>query len=369
MWMFWGCMNAPPVPSIDWPSEGAELEPGTIGVLAGVRDDHDAPEALTVELYLDGTRAEHALSGLGSVTSRVEVAEGPHTVTLVAADTTGAATRMSVGFQVVAGAVTAQTDTGGPLDDTGSPDPVDTAPPEVQDTAAVDTGDSAEPKPEPYVCGERFVAVDLGSVANTHHAEGPWTGDPTQSFSLPVGEQVWTLAEGCEVPFTLLGAKAEATMIATRGGTESYPSASFPERFEIPIGQVGTRLHLAGLTSAWADANFVGIAAKLSLVYASGEPDEHLLATTVHLDEWNKTSHSASADEVVKVYEDAVMSTHLDGLTLQLDTDRELVALVLEDDASVHTGSAERTSVALFALTLELAEEQGPRPRRPTLPP
>ena len=71
------------------------------------------------------------------------------------------------------------------------------------------------------------------------------------------------------------------------------------------------------------------------------------------MDDWNHTWHSVSSPDAVRVYEDTTYGRHIDAFTTSLASNSAVAQMVLLDDASVHTGTAEKTSVAIFSLTIE----------------
>lgn len=252
------------------------------------------------------------------------------------------------------------TDSGGShADDSG--DPGDSAGQGQGDTGEEPSSDSGDDSGDSgggdLACDASFFCINLADVVNTDHSNGPWTDNPSESFDVSPGVQVWNVADGSTVPFEIVDpdSNEQRSMIATKGGEDSRPSYAFPESFIIDGGGAsGSRLHIAGLASGWSDPTiFAGVAATLTLEFADDTEQVIDLENGFNMDDWNHTWHSASSTDAVRVYEDTTYGRHIDAFTVALASSSTIVELVLLDDASVHTGTAEKTSVAIFALTVE----------------
>ncbi len=206
-------------------------------------------------------------------------------------------------------------------------------------------------------CGTVFSHLDLTGAVNTDHSNGPWTDNPSESFDVEPGIHQWTVADGCAVPFEIIDPdmNGSESMIATKGGEDWRPSYSFPESFTIEgDGVSGSRLYIAGLASGWSDPSlFAGVAATFTITFSDGSEQLIDLENGVNMDDWNHTWHSVSDPNAVRVYVDKTYGRHIDALTVELDSTEAIDHITVLDDSTVHTGTAEKTSLAIFAVTVE----------------
>ena len=202
-----------------------------------------------------------------------------------------------------------------------------------------------------------FVEVDLTDVVNRDHTNGPWTGDPSESYDVSPGEHLWTVSDGSVVPFTIIDPKTngDKSLLATQGGETWRPSYAFPESFDIEVGGVSARrIHVAGMASGWSDPTlFSGVAAVLTVVYADGTTQDIACENGWNMDDWNHTWHAVSSPDAVKVYTDDTFGRHIDAYSADLESTAPIERITILDDGTVHTGTAEKTSLAVFAITLE----------------
>jgi hypothetical protein len=226
------------------------------------------------------------------------------------------------------------------------------------DTDTDTDGDSGggDPAPTPVTCVDSW-CLDLSDDVNRDHTYGPWTDNPSESFDVTPDTHAWTVADGSSVEFVVVdpATNGGASVLLTHGGETWRPSYTFPTSFTIDgEGASGTRMHVAGLASGWSDPSlFTGVAATMTLAFTDGTERVVELANGTNLDDWNHTWHEVSDAAAVRVYEDSTYGRHIDALTVELDSTSPLVSIEILDDASVHTGTAEKTSVAIFAITIE----------------
>lgn len=110
-------------------------------------------------------------------------------------------------------------------------------------------------------------------------------------------------------------------------------------------------MYVAGLASGWSSSS-PGIAATLTITFVDGTSQLVVLENGVNLDDWNVRSHSGSSADAVRVYEDTTYGGHIDALSITLASSAEIDTIVWVDDSTVHTGTAEKTSVVIFAITV-----------------
>lgn len=205
-------------------------------------------------------------------------------------------------------------------------------------------------------CGASFACLDISGQVNRDHTNGPWTDNPSESFDVSPGVHSWVVADGSTVDFLIIDPDANggASLALTKGGETYRPSYLFPEVFTFSGGGAsGGTLYVAGLASGWSDPSlFTGIAATLEINFTDGTTQTVALANGTNMDDWNHTWHSVSDADAVRVYEDTTYGRHIDALTIPLDSVAAIDTIVETDDSTVHTGTAEKTSVAIFAFTV-----------------
>ncbi len=206
-------------------------------------------------------------------------------------------------------------------------------------------------------CGAGAWCLDLADDVNRDHTNGPWTDNPSESFDVAPGTHAWTVADGSSIEFVIVDPDTNggASLLLTHGGESWRPSYTFPTSFTIDgEGASGTRMHVAGLASGWSDPTyFTGVAATMTLAFTDGTEQVVELANGTNLDDWNHTWHSVSDAAAVRVYEDTTYGRHIDAVTVELTSTAPIDTITVLDDATVHTGTAEKTSVAIFAITIE----------------
>lgn len=178
-----------------------------------------------------------------------------------------------------------------------------------------------------------------------------------ESFDVTPGIHRWVVADGTEVDFIILDPDTNGgrSVLLTKGGESWRPSYSFPEAFIIDgEGASGRRMHVAGLASGWSDYTlFAGVAATITVSFVDGTSQVVPLENGYNLDDWNHTWSDLSCPDAVLVYVDETYGRHIDALTVTLNSSATIDHITLLDDATVHTGTAEKTSVAVFSITIE----------------
>jgi len=223
------------------------------------------------------------------------------------------------------------------------------------DSGGADSGDTADTSAATG-CGSSFYCLDLAAQVNRDHTDGPWTDDPSESFDVAPGVQSWVVADGSTVDFVIVDPDTNggASVALTKGGETWRPSYAFPETFTFDGGGAsGGKMYVAGLASGWSDPSlFAGVAATLTITFVDGTSQLVELENGVNLDDWNHTSHSVSDPDAVRVYADTTYGRHVDALSVALASSAEIDTIVWVDDSTVHSGTAEKTSVAIFAITV-----------------
>jgi hypothetical protein len=205
-------------------------------------------------------------------------------------------------------------------------------------------------------CSAGFACLDISGQVNRDHTNGPWTDNPSESFDVSPGVHSWVVADGSTVDFLIIDPDTNggASLALTKGGETYRPSYGFPETFTFSGGGAsGGTLYVAGLASGWSDpSSFTGVASTLEIQFADGTTQTVALANGTNMDDWNHTWHSVSDSEAVRVYEDTTFGRHIDALTISLDSAAVIDTIIETDSSAVHTGTAEKTSVAIFAFTV-----------------